>query len=82
VITATSTEIRTRRRSAAAYADLAQSHTPRALRPWDLHVQVLWLIPIHESERAFAKARGLDALEGPFESTSFDYLDPFRPAVA
>jgi suppressor of fused protein SUFU len=59
------------------------SHTPpEHCDLGDLHVQVLWLIPIHESERAFAKARGLDALEGRFESTSFDYLDPFRPAVA
>jgi hypothetical protein len=45
------------------------------------HVQVLWVIPIHESERAFAIAEGLDALEQRFEETSFDYLDPFRPSV-
>jgi hypothetical protein len=48
----------------------------------DRHVQILWLVPIHESERAFAKTHGLDALEERFETTSVDYLDPFRPAVA
>ena len=44
-------------------------------------MQVLWLIPIHESECVFMKSDGLDALEERFETESFDYLDPFRPAV-
>ena len=47
----------------------------------DRHVQVLWLIPIHESECVFMKSDGLDALEERFETESFDYVDPFRPAV-
>jgi hypothetical protein len=47
----------------------------------DRHVQVLWLIPIYETEREYTRARGVDALEQRFEETSFDYLDPFRPSV-
>ena len=48
----------------------------------DRHIQVLWLIPIDEAERDFARRHGVDALEQRFEETSFDYLDPFRPSVA
>jgi hypothetical protein len=47
----------------------------------DRHIQVLWLIPIYEAERAYRKVHGTDALEQRFEATSFDYLDPFRPSV-
>jgi hypothetical protein len=47
----------------------------------DRHIQVLWLIPISEAERVFARTHGVDALEQRFEETSFDYLDPFRPNV-
>jgi hypothetical protein len=46
------------------------------------HVQVLWAIPIYESERAFSREYGVDALEQRFEADSFDYLDPFRTPVA
>ena len=45
------------------------------------HIQVLWLLPIYQAERDFARAHGLDALEQRFEDTSFDYLDPFRLCV-
>jgi hypothetical protein len=45
------------------------------------HIQVLWLIPIYETERAYARAHGADALEQRFEATAFDYLDPFRASV-
>lgn len=45
------------------------------------HIQVLWAIPIYESERVFRREQGLDALEQRFEDVSFDYLDPFRPPV-
>jgi hypothetical protein len=47
----------------------------------DRHIQVLWLIPIYETERAYRRAHGVDALEQRFEATSFDYLDPFRTSV-
>lgn len=47
----------------------------------DRHIQVLWLIPISETERAYVRAHGADALEQRFEELSFDYLDPFRQPV-
>ena len=47
----------------------------------DRHIQVLWLIPIYDEERAYRHAHGVDALERRFEETAFDYLDPFRPSV-
>jgi hypothetical protein len=47
----------------------------------DRHIQVLWLIPINETERAYKRTHGADALEQRFEEASFDYLDPFRPSV-
>lgn len=45
------------------------------------HIQVLWAIPIYESERIFRRENDLDALEQRFEDVSFDYLDPFRDPV-
>jgi hypothetical protein len=45
------------------------------------HIQVLWAIPIHESERVFRGEHGLEALEQRFEDVSLDYLDPFRAPV-
>ena len=45
------------------------------------HVQVLWAIPIYESERVVRREQGLDALERRFEDAGFDYLDPLRPPV-
>ena len=47
----------------------------------DRHIQVVWLMPISEAERAFARRHGLEALEERFEQASVDYLDPFRPSV-
>ncbi len=46
------------------------------------HVQVLWLLPIYEEERAFAREHGLDALERRFTFAHLDYLDPFRKSLA
>lgn len=48
----------------------------------DRHIQVLWLLPIHQSERDFKAEQGLEALERSLEEESIDYLDPFRAAVA
>jgi hypothetical protein len=48
----------------------------------DRHIQVLWLLPIYETEREFGKAHGLESLEQRFERAPIDYLDHFRPAVA
>jgi hypothetical protein len=45
------------------------------------HIQVLWVIPVYESERAFGREHGLDALEQRFEDLSLDYVDPFRKPV-
>jgi hypothetical protein len=47
----------------------------------DRHIQVLWLIPIAQSERAFAAEHGAAALEQRFEDAQFNYLNPFRAAV-
>jgi hypothetical protein len=44
-------------------------------------VRCLWLIPITNSEREFAKAHGLNALETEFEKAHFNYVDPLRPPV-
>jgi len=46
------------------------------------HIQVLWALPIHQSERDFKIAHGLEALEQRFEEEHVDFLDPFRPPVA
>jgi hypothetical protein len=48
----------------------------------DRHIQVLWAVPIHQSELDFKIAHGLDALEQRFEEQHVEYLDPFRPPVA
>jgi hypothetical protein len=47
----------------------------------DRHIQVLWVIPIYETERVFGREQGLDALERRFEQVALDYLDPFRGPV-
>ena len=47
----------------------------------DPRIRFLWLIPVTDEERAFAKANGLGALEDRFEEKQFDYLDPGRPSV-
>jgi len=44
--------------------------------------QFLWVVPISESERAFCRQEGVDALERRFETGCFDYADPSRKAVA
>jgi hypothetical protein len=48
----------------------------------DRHIQVLWVLPIYEAERAFARTDGVDALEQRLEAASIDPLDPRRPPVA
>lgn len=60
--------------------------------PWDpdlehcqlpeRHIQVLWLMPITESERDFKRTVGLDALEQRFEEAGIDHLDLYRTSVA
>jgi hypothetical protein len=47
----------------------------------DRHIQVLWLLPITTAEHAFARERGVDALEARFEEARTDYVDPSRPSV-
>lgn len=44
-------------------------------------VRVLWLVPLHESERRCLVESGVDALESRLEASAFNYLDPMRPAV-
>jgi hypothetical protein len=45
------------------------------------HVQVLWIIPISQAERALARRDGFETLEALFEESNVDYLDPFRPSL-
>jgi hypothetical protein len=45
------------------------------------HVHFYWLLPITESERDFATANGLEALEEKFEEASLAYWNPLRPPV-
>jgi len=42
------------------------------------HVQVLWLLPITESERDFKAEHGLEALEERFEEAELEYWNPTR----
>ena len=44
-------------------------------------VQILWLIPITQSERDFAARFGFEAVESRFESVDFDYANPHRSSV-
>jgi hypothetical protein len=46
------------------------------------HVRLLWLLPIHASERRFRHAEGLEALETRFDAAGIDYLALDRPPVA
>lgn len=47
----------------------------------DPSVRFLWLIPVTEAEVSFKKEAGIEELEQRFETTQFDYLDPFRASV-
>ncbi|HYT09627.1 MAG TPA: suppressor of fused domain protein [Mycobacteriales bacterium] len=44
-------------------------------------VHFRWVIPITAAERAYAQARGLDALEQRFEEAGLEYWDPHRASV-
>lgn len=44
-------------------------------------IRFLWLLPITQAEREFAKSEGVEALESRFEDSEFDYLDPGRESV-
>ena len=46
-----------------------------------VRARCLWLIPITEAEVALKRAHGVEALEGAFERTEFNYLDPNRESV-
>ncbi len=46
------------------------------------HVQLLWLIPITEEERAFKVEHGVDALEDLFEDEGIEYWNPSRQSLA
>jgi len=45
-------------------------------------VDVLWVVPLHESERKFMIQHGINALEDQFESQGVDVSDMFRPPVS
>jgi hypothetical protein len=46
-----------------------------------VRTRILWLIPITIEERDFKIHFGLEGLESRFESTNFDYANPFRKSV-
>jgi hypothetical protein len=46
------------------------------------HAQLLWLMPITQTERDFKAEHGLDALEQRFEDSGTRYWDPNRASVA
>jgi hypothetical protein len=41
----------------------------------------LWVIPVTESEKAYALEKGVQALETAFEEAALDHADPTRPSV-
>jgi hypothetical protein len=45
------------------------------------HAQILWLIPITETERQFKAENGLDALEDIFEENEVEYWNPSRRSL-
>lgn len=47
----------------------------------DLHVDVLWLLPITQDERDFKAAHGLEALEQRFDESALQYWDIRRKSV-
>ncbi len=47
----------------------------------DVHIHILWLLPITQSEREFGKEHGVDALESAFEKTGIQYWRIDRTAV-
>jgi hypothetical protein len=47
----------------------------------DDHVHLLWLLPVTQTERAYAAANGLETLESLFEAAAIEFWDPTRPAV-
>lgn len=47
----------------------------------DLHVDVLWLLPITQAERDFKAAHGLEALEQRFDDAALEYWDVGRSSV-
>jgi hypothetical protein len=44
-------------------------------------IQSLWLLPITQAERTFAKTNGADALESMFDAHAINPLDPARKSV-
>lgn len=52
------------------------------LRDNDLpDIRVLWLLPISDAERDFARAKGVESLERRFDAAAIDAIDPKRPSV-
>lgn len=47
----------------------------------DGHIQVLWLLPITDEERAFRFEHDLEALEQRFDTAALEYWRPDRPSV-
>jgi hypothetical protein len=47
----------------------------------DEHVQFAWMLPIAESERAYYRVNGIEALEQQFEQAALDYCDSLRKPV-
>jgi Suppressor of fused protein (SUFU) len=47
----------------------------------DLHIQIMWLLPITKAEAAFIQQRGIDAFEQLAESSNVEFADPQRASL-
>jgi len=47
----------------------------------DLHVRILWLLPITKTEADFLRREGIDAFEELAESSGVEFADPRRPSL-
>jgi Suppressor of fused protein (SUFU) len=47
----------------------------------DLHIQIMWLLPITNAEAAFIQRRGIDQFEQLAESSGVQFADPRRPSL-
>lgn len=50
-------------------------------RDGDQEVDILWVVPVHESEVAYMRRRGMEKLEERFEKQGVNLLDPRRGSV-
>jgi Suppressor of fused protein (SUFU) len=47
----------------------------------DLHIRIMWLLPITKAEAEFIRRKGIDAFEDLAESSAVEFADPQRPSL-